>query len=366
MLILVIVLIVVGVSKCTAPSEGGGSSSSSSTSSTGSTSSGETEPTAAPTATPAPTAPPEKNISDKKTETLGGIVVIDDAAYEYYNFVQSTGEEYIDIINGAATALKGKAELVEVIIPTSMGVILPDNIGDYLGGINVSDQKSALDWFYGSFISDVTKVNIFETMKLHNNEYIYFRTDHHWTALGAYYAYCDAVKAVGITPLSLDDYTITSYDNYLGSFYSDSQNDPALSKNPDRVDVYDPGVNATMEVTTADGTVYNYDSPFLDVTEYSSSLKYNTFIASDNPYTVITNNDTTSTDSCIVVKESFGNAFAPFLVPHYKNVYVIDYRYYSGKVQDLVDTTGAKHVYVTNNISMTRSSDRVSDLSTVF
>lgn len=363
-IVLLIVLIVVSISRCAAPSEGKTSSSSGSSSSTAS--GDPAAPTAEPTATPVPTTPPEKDITNKNTETLGGVMVVDNAGYEYYNFQQDFAEDYIDIVNAAATSLKGKAKLVEVIIPTSLGIILPTATTDY-NGISVSDQKKAMDFFYSSMNEDVTKVNIFDTMKLHHNEYIYFRTDHHWTALGAYYAYTDAVKSVGITPLALTDFdTATSYDNYLGSFYANSENNPALAATPDVVDLLKPKANISMKITDADGNETDYDSPFIDATEYPSSLKYSTFIGGDNPYTVLTNNDLTTTDSCIVVKESFGNAFAPFLAAHYKNVYVVDYRYYSGKVQELADTTGAKDVYVLNNLSATRSEDRVSDLATVF
>ena len=56
----------------------------------------------------------------------------------------------------------------------------------------------------------------------------------------------------------------------------------------------------------------------------------------------------------------------PFLVPHYQHVYVVDYRYYSGNVADLASEKNAQDVILINNISMTRSADRISDLSTVF
>lgn len=375
-LVLLIALIIFAVSSCVSggKKDPEGTSTPSSSPSSGTTSTGtddssaDASPTAdaSPSATATATPPPEKDIANLKTDTLGSVMIVGDAGYEYYNFVESTANDYIDTINSAAEKLKGSAKLIEMIVPTSMAVILPDNIGDYMNDISVSDQQKALTYFYSSFNSNVTPVNVFDTLSQHRDEYIFFRTDHHWTALGAYYAYCDAATKAGLTPLPLTDFEKKSYDNFLGSFYSDSDNNPALSKNPDTVDVYVPSVSTTMNVTQNNGEILQNWPLIMDVSDYASNMKYNTFIGGDNPYTEILNNDATNNDACIVVKESFGNAMIPFLVPHYKNVYVIDYRYYTDTVENLVKKTGAKDVYVINNISMTRSTDRVNDLGKVF
>ena len=68
----------------------------------------------------------------------------------------------------------------------------------------------------------------------------------------------------------------------------------------------------------------------------------------------------------MVVKESFGNCFIPFLVNHYKNIYVVDYRYYNGTVSDLVDSTGATDVLLLNNVSMTRNEGLIDSFSNIF
>ena len=68
----------------------------------------------------------------------------------------------------------------------------------------------------------------------------------------------------------------------------------------------------------------------------------------------------------MVVKESFGNCFLPFLVNHYKTVYVVDYRSYNGTVTDLVNSTGATDVLLLNNISMTRNEGLIDSFSNIF
>ena len=146
----------------------------------------------------------EQKPPENSTQTLGALLINGDTAYEYYNFVRSTADSYIAAINNAGKLLEGKATVYDIIVPNSMGICAPESI---TSGINTSDQKKAINYMY-SGMNNVKTVPIFDTLKSHRNEYIYFRTDHHWTALGAYYAYCELMKAKGVSPSPLDSFTV--------------------------------------------------------------------------------------------------------------------------------------------------------------
>ena len=319
----------------------------------------------APTATPVATAAPTKNVKGAATESLGGVLVVDDSAYEFYNFNQEVADSYINLINTAATSLKTEAgaTLYEMIVPTSLGVLLPE---DFVESMNCSSESKALEYFYGSFNTDVKPVKVLDILKANADKYIFFRTDHHWTNLGAYYAYTVAMEAAGLHPLDISKYKKEEYSPYLGSFYEQSENSPALGNNPDTCEAYIPPDTVVMNVTQADGQVLEDWPMIADGTDYGTSEKYIIFIGGDNPYTEITNEKAESNKSCIIVKESFGNALAPFFVSNYKNVYVIDYRHYSGRIQDLAKEKGATDVFICNNMSATRSEYLVEQLGTVF
>ena len=155
------------------------------------------------------------------------------------------------------------------------------------------------------------------------------------------------------------------YTGYLGSFYDSSQSS-ALAANPDTVEAYIPQADVTLNATQADGTVPE-DWPLIyDGDQYDTNMKYIIFCAGDQPYEEITNNDMADGPSCIVVKESFGNCFIPFLVNHYKTVYVVDYRDYQGSVTALAQEKGVDDVLCVNNISMTRNDDLVSQFAAIF
>lgn len=303
---------------------------------------------------------------DGLVQKFDSILVAGNAGYEYYNFNQAAADAYIAAVNAAGNKLGGRASVYSMIIPTSIDITLDARVRKK---VNVSDQKKAIEYMEGSMNQNVRRVEIFDTMKAHKDEYIYFRADHHWTGLGAYYAYVRFCEVKGIQALPLSSYTVRSFDNFLGSFYNDSGKDPALGGTPDVVDTYTPPCNTKMTVTERSGN--SFVTPMIyNATTNKPAYKYSAFIYGDNPFTVIENTDMTGGDALILVKESFGNAIAPLFTYHYKYVYVVDYRYYTGTLNSLVDTAknacgGNVDVLYCNNISMTRASGQVTKLAGV-
>ena len=296
-------------------------------------------------------------------EQLGALLIVGDTGYEYYNFVQATADKYITAMNRAGEVLNGKANVYTMIIPTSMDITLPASVRDTI--TNVSDQKKAIDYMYSS-MNGVNKVELYDVLKSHRNEYIYFRNDHHWTALGAWYAYEQFAKVRGRGQCSLEnDFTSREFPGFRGTFYNDSKKNPALN-NPDTVVAYTPNATNDIKITQKDGTPLEGWKIIYNVTDWRADSKYNTFIGGDNPWSVITNPTKTDGSACLIIKDSFGNAFTPFLVPDYQYVYIVDYRYYklisSKKLAQVVQDNNIQDVIFCNNISSTRNKGLVEAL----
>ena len=323
--------------------------------------------TAAPTPAANATVPPER-IPTGTPEQLDVLLRIGDTAFEYYNFIESSANDYITTVAEAAKTMPAGTTFYEMIIPTSMDITLSEQyIEEH--DINSSNQKKAIDYMYSSINAmnpAVKTVDLYTTLKQHNNEYIYFRTDHHWTQLGAYYAYVELCKAKGVTPLAQSDFDTASYSGFLGSFYNDAPN-ADMEANPDTVNALIPKGDIHMTVTQADGELLE-DWPVVNNDDYypEAGSKYLIYAAGDQPYEEIHNNSLTDGSSCVLVKESFGNCFVPFLAAQYQHVYVIDYRHYPGDISDLVAEKGIKDVICMNNISMTRNDALISDLTVTF
>lgn len=293
-------------------------------------------------------------------EQIGAIWIAGNSGYEYYTFSRSVSDRYVNLLNQVGNRLAGKANVYDIIVPNSMGVMLSDEYKQEKG-ITTSDQKQAIAYMSASMNDNVKSVSIFDTLRSHWKDYIYFRTDHHWTATGAYYAYEEFAKVKGFTPTPLENYESHEYDGFLGTFYADSKMSSALGKTPDTVVTYTPTSTNDIHITGRDGNEFDWKI-VMDVSDYNSSGKYSAFIGGDNPFSVIENPKRKDGSSCVVIKESYGNAFVPFLVDHYQTVYVVDYRYYEENVLDFVTENKIQDVIFINNIMATSTDQRVQEM----
>lgn len=301
------------------------------------------EITATPIPTTTPTPAPDGTIHDEP-EKAGAIYVADNRGFEIYGFSRDGADAYILMMNSVAEQLKGVANVYDILVPTSIAVNLDL---ENQAKINSSDQGKTFEYVYGHLDSSIHQVPVLDTLKAHNSEYLYFKTDHHWTADGAYYAYQELMKAKGMEPSPLSAFTKQSYDGFVGSFYSYSKQSDVLKNNPDTVNAYVPAVN-TMKYWTTDGQEIT-GQIVADATEYSSGNKYLCFIAGDQPYEKIENPNITDGSSCVIIKESYGNAFVPFLVNSYQTVHVVDYRYYQDNLINFIKENKIQDVIYLNN-----------------
>lgn len=301
----------------------------------------EITPTPVPTATPTPE--PDATIHEEP-EKAGRIYVANNIGFEVYGFSREGADGYINMINTVATQLKDVANVYDILVPTSVAVNLDE---ENQKKINSSSQEDTFAYVYGHLDPSIKQVPILDILKQHNSKYLYFKTDHHWTADGAYYAYQELMKVKGVTPSPLSAYTRREFEGFIGTFYSYSEMSDALKNNPDTVVAYTPTCN-DMTYIDSNGKKYKWNV-VSDATDYAQGNKYYCFIGGDQPYSRIDNPNITDGSSCVVIKESYGNAFVPFLVNSYQTVHVVDYRYYNDNLINLVKNNNIQDVIYINN-----------------
>jgi len=306
------------------------------------------------------TAPPSGGGDVPEPERSGSLYIVGDSAYDLYYFSASSSDRYASLISRAGQKLAGKADVYSILIPLSYAINLDKATQNKIG---VSDAEHAINYMYAKMDGAVKKVPIFKTMQTHADEYLYFRTDHHWTALGAYYAYsvfC-AVRGIPATPLS--SYTVTTYDGFLGTHYSATG---STKLKADNITAYIPTATNAIHITDRGGERTKYSkgivTPNIGAMYAAVGSQYNCFLLGDHALGEIHNETKADGSSVLVVKESFGNAFVPFLVDSYKYVYVVDARYYDGDLTQLVTERGIDEVIFINNLSATGSSARMDEL----
>ena len=300
---------------------------------------------------------------DGKGDTFEGTYINGDTAYQLYFFNKQNSDSYVALINEFAAQVEEKAQVYDMIVPLHYQIALSE---ETVKKYNASDCGEAIKYMYGNLSGGIKSVDVLPNLLRHNDEYLYFRTDHHWTARGAYYAYLAFCKEKGIEPTPLEDYKQYKFDGFLGTFYANAKQPTAMKNNPDYVEAFLPIGTNREDVYDGNGNYVDwYSIVYSGADKYDSANKYLAFMGGDHPLTEIHNPNIADGSSIVVIKESYGNAFVPFLVDSYEYVYVIDYRQWNGKLSDFVIEKGIDDVLFLNVVSNTSTSQRLKELSEI-
>ena len=272
----------------------------------------QTEPSKEPTAPP---PPPDA--------TIGTTIIVGDRAMEVPSANHSALSDYAAAVTNISNALGSNVRTFSIAVPNSAEFY---SAPDYHSGDN--SQKDMISYVYDRLGKDVHAVDAYSKLEAHTDEYIYFRTDHHWTQLGAYYAYSAFCEEAGFKPANLNDFETSTLTNFIGSLYhylSDYSQAQVLADNPDVLTYYLPivGVDTTCY---SDGSLSDpYASGVVNYIGDDVDNKYLCFLGGDHPITII-NTDVGNGKVCMILKESYGNAFTTWLVNHYSKVIAVDPR----------------------------------------
>lgn len=282
----------------------------------------------------------------------GTLIQIGDTVFNQAGFSAPHSAQYAATVSRLADALADKGiRVISAPAPTAVGILVEPR---YLEKLNCADQSATISYIHSLMSENVITVDTYTPLVAHNDEYIYFRTDHHWTALGAYYAYAATCEAIGYTPAQLSDFEVWEQGEFEGSLYWRAPYPKKLRL--DYVDAYIPQGDISV---IAYGTEGNYKESQLlfDTTQRATNTKYLTFLGTDYAMTEITNNSIPDAPSCILVKDSFGNAISPFYTQNYYKVYAIDYRKFGTTLQWFVQTHEVDDIIFSPYLIATQSID---------
>ena len=191
----------------------------------------------------------------------------------------------------------------------------------------------------------VTPIDIFSTLRSHKNEYIYYTTDHHWTTLGAYYAYQKAGQALGYTPYGPSSYNIEKVStDFRGSMVLQSG---FIWVKPDTVEYFINKQNKGIQSLYISDTKETFDSPYM-TNDLKNNDKYLSFFGGNYGLMKIKGSGTSG--RLLVFKDSYANSFLPFLAAHYSEIDVIDLRGINDDIAKYVDISSYdKALFLVNN-----------------
>lgn len=218
---------------------------------------------------------------------------------------------------------------------------LKDKLPNYAPTIDEKALTQKLQSSLGDRINVMSPLNVFNERQ---DEYLYYKTDHHWTSKGAYYAYKFFMENRNKTFLNENNFKVeTVSNNFLGTTYRKAN---YYSGVPDDIEIYLPKekIEYRVLINEKEKSEGLYDSSYLDKTD-----KYSYFLSGNNAITEI-NTNLKNNKSILVIKDSFANSFIPFLVNHYENITVIDLRYFNSSTSKYIEEKEVNEVLFLFNI----------------
>ena len=289
----------------------------------------------------------------------GGYFIYKNSAWvtaSYTSYQETIAKKYRQVAEKYAEVFPGTR--VHVMLAPCSAVMLADDEYAMTKTANQVEILSKVEALYAD--SPVTFVNISDKLYEHRDEYLYLRTDHHWNSLGAYYAYVKFIEGTGMTPSPISAYN-KSYvrDRYLGSIYSYnyeySYMAAALKDFRDIIESYESRKPCTMEVRNKYGNVTGrYSFAIFNTVSHSGGIA--SFAAGDQPFVHINVPENPQNLNILILKDSYADQFAPFLIENYGNIYIVDPRYNSGfKPLDYFKDINLSDILFLNNLQVGNS-----------
>ena len=265
----------------------------------------------------------QSDIALQKKEINGVYLGEDD-----YLIEQHLPEDYSDLQEAKRTVLLQKLvdqwDALVMLVPTADNV-LTDKLPKYAP---YYDQEALLERIAAQVGGDHF-VDTLGMLRLHANEDIYYRNDHHWTSLGAYYGYLAWAESRGEEPYSYRTNAMTTVsEDFLGTLQSRTN----LDRRGDTIQYFRGTVKRPVTVT------YDFDrvtDTFYEEAYLETKNQYGFFLDDNHAFVQI---DTSyhNGKTLLVIKDSYANTMIPLLTPHYERIYAVDLRYYNGKLSTLM------------------------------
>lgn len=194
-------------------------------------------------------------------------------------------------------------------------------------------------------VPGATWADLYSPLWEHKDESIFYRTDHHWTSLGAYYGYTGLADALGYTPVPLDAYTETIRSTeFYGTVFSSSG---VRWVSPDTISTYvpDTGITVTSYTYDSNGNPVEVPRALYDESYLSVKDKYSMFLGGQQSLGVV---KTPNTDKpkLLIIRDSYADSLVPFLTPHFSEIHLIDLRYYKLSIADYIQQNGIDQALV--------------------
>lgn len=205
--------------------------------------------------------------------------------------------------------------------------------------LDVDSESEYISYCFDK-LSNITPVDVSDAIL--QNDYAFYRTDHHWTTESSYSAYKSLGETLGYTPLNEEEFKVVDVtENFKGTLYSKTLNEDI------EADILTAYISDTeLSLTVNDET---FDSLYFD-DFLNEKDKYSYFLGGNHGICKINNKSLENGRKMLIIKDSYANCLVPFLAEHYSEIALVDPRYCSHNQLRTVDTSEYDDVLVLFNI----------------
>jgi len=292
---------------------------------------------------------------DESLKNCKGLLVANNRAFQIFSNEEPMNKEFSEMNNLYAKTFKN-VRVFSGIVPTASDFFLPEKYEEYIG-----KELQNITASYNLFNSRVKPIEIYQELIKHKKEYIYYKTDHHWTDLGAYYGYlafCSAAKTKAIELTEMEFKQING--PFLGTHYLKTK-DQRLENNPDYIKYWIPPVEKYAIKYDGDDSEEIKVFKTTDITKN----KYLVFLGGDEPLIHLKSTKCENGKTVLLIKNSYGNPFAAFLTANYENVLVVDYRYTESSIVELVNEYEVNDIILLNGIYSANTPNHIGRLKDI-
>lgn len=266
-----------------------------------------------------------------------GILISGTMGMEQYFGSTEAGTKCSQMISAFKNDLGDAVQVYTVIAPHASCYYAPEGYS-YLterGRVNFDNLKA-------QSASNVNYIDVYNALLPHVDEPIYHRTEFHWAALAGYYAAEAFATVANVNFADLSTYKKIVKPGFVGSAYTFSKAD-VIKNNPEDFVIYMP--QFAYKAYYYNQGNYDFEKPNFekDSVVFDTKSYAGAFLCGDS-YTIKVVTGNTTGRKLVIFKDSYGNAFAPFTIGSFDEVYIVDIRYYSKNGVKLCQEVGATDV----------------------
>lgn len=317
-------------------------------------------PTEAPTTITfnAPSIEDDKEVKGKYSTSDSSVYIYNNAAMKTFSGDDTTAIKYAETISQFKETMGEDVTVYSMVVPSHIEFSVPQRLVKD-GEVTTASQTDFIRTVYETY-EDVIPINCYNKLSEHCKEYIYFNTDHYWTALGAYYGYQAFCEETDQKKLDIEVCTKNTVAGYEGPYlYYDE------SLATDTVEYWTfPYDSYAMRTEANGGTPYQTSIFYGGAT--AGIYTYGLFLWNDCPLFVEYNEQLTNGKKIVVVKDTFANPFASYLTANYEQVHIIDYRRYTGSLQKYCLDNEIDEVLFINDVHSASDTDHHAAIKTLY